>query len=204
MQQQFKWSLLFCALTALSCGGCAKQGVVKQDQMVPPVLAATSGQPSHSGAAAAEKPDARNEGLSASTISESLADRQVKQEAATRVAQESALKKADLEKVYFNFDSYTLSSEARAALTKNAEILKLKGGSKIRIEGNCDELGSDDYNLALGERRAKAALNYLLNLGVIADRLSTISYGKEKPAEKGNSEAARAKNRRDEFVITSN
>jgi peptidoglycan-associated lipoprotein len=90
------------------------------------------------------------------------------------------------------------------ALVKDAEILKQQKSIKVRIEGNCDELGSDDYNLALGEKRAKAALKYLETLGIPSDRLSTISYGKEKPADLGHDEAARAKNRRDELVISSN
>jgi peptidoglycan-associated lipoprotein len=72
---------------------------------------------------------------------------------------------------------------------------------KVQIEGNCDERGSDEYNLALGEKRAKSAMKYLETLGVPAERLSVISYGKEKPADPGHDEAAWAKNRRDEFVL---
>ena len=72
---------------------------------------------------------------------------------------------------------------------------------KVRIEGNCDERGSAEYNLALGERRAKAAQKYLVTMGVKPERLSVISYGKEKPAVQGSDESAWAKNRRDEFVI---
>ncbi|HYS43726.1 MAG TPA: OmpA family protein, partial [Geobacteraceae bacterium] len=88
------------------------------------------------------------------------------------------------------------------ALNKNAEYLLKKSVSlKIQIEGHCDERGSDEYNLALGEKRAKAALNYLVTLGVPAARLSFISYGKEKPADPGHDDAAWAKNRRDEFAI---
>jgi peptidoglycan-associated lipoprotein len=71
----------------------------------------------------------------------------------------------------------------------------------VRIEGNCDERGSDDYNMALGERRAKAAKDYLVNLGIASDRISTISYGEEKPADPGHDEEAWARNRRAEFVI---
>ena len=92
-------------------------------------------------------------------------------------------------------------SKGRDTLAKNAEALKQEGTINIRIEGNCDELGSDDYNLALGEKRAKEALKYLEAMGIPEGRLSVVSYGKERPADPGHNEAARAKNRRDEFVV---
>jgi peptidoglycan-associated lipoprotein len=82
-------------------------------------------------------------------------------------------------------------------------MIKKDSAAKVRIEGNCDERGSDEYNLALGEKRAKAAMEYLVTLGIPAERLSVISYGKEKPADPGHDEAAWAKNRRDEFVVLS-
>lgn len=109
---------------------------------------------------------------------------------------------AAFETIYFDFDKSDLSPAARDALTKNAAVLQnAQPTAKIKIEGHCDERGSAEYNLALGERRAKSALQYLLTLGVKSDRLSIISYGKEKPAVQGSDEAAWAKNRRDEFVI---
>jgi peptidoglycan-associated lipoprotein len=106
------------------------------------------------------------------------------------------------ETIYFDYDKSDLTQAARDVLSKNAEIaLKSKTDAKIQIEGHCDERGSAEYNLALGERRAKSSLQYLITLGVKADRLSTISYGKEKPAVQGSDEAAWAKNRRAEFVV---
>ena len=86
------------------------------------------------------------------------------------------------ETIYFDLDSYVLRQDARDALGKNAQWLLKKSTATVRLEGNCDERGSDEYNLALGEKRAKAAKSYLVTLGVPADRLVTISYGKEKPA----------------------
>ena len=112
----------------------------------------------------------------------------------------AALQQA-LEKIYFDFDSAALSESSRDTLKKDYELIKKNGAAKVEIEGHCDERGSDEYNLALGERRAKAALNYLVTLGIAPGRLSTISYGKEKPADPGHDEAAWAKNRRVEFVI---
>lgn len=109
---------------------------------------------------------------------------------------------ARLETVYFDFDKSDLRQDARDVLSKNAEtVLKTLAGAKIKIEGHCDERGSAEYNMALGERRAKSVQTYLTTLGVKDDSLSIISYGKEKPAVMGSDEAAWAKNRRAEFVI---
>lgn len=104
-------------------------------------------------------------------------------------------------RIHFAFDSYELSHEAKEILKKKAEILLKYPNIKIVIEGHCDERGTDEYNLALGERRAKAAYDYLILLGVEADRLSIVSYGEEKPLDSGHNEEAWAKNRRDEFKI---
>ena len=106
-----------------------------------------------------------------------------------------------LERIYFNFDRYDLSPEAQAILVNNANYLKANSDQKIRIEGYCDERGSDEYNLALGERRALATQNYLESLGVAKDRLSVISYGEEMPLDPAQNEAAYAMNRRAEFKI---
>lgn len=103
--------------------------------------------------------------------------------------------------IYFAFDSYELSEEAKDILKKKAEILLKYPEIKMVIEGHCDERGTDEYNLALGERRAKAAYDYLILLGVEADRLSIVSYGEEKPVDARHNEEAWAKNRRDEFRV---
>lgn len=107
-----------------------------------------------------------------------------------------------IERIYFSFDSSDLSKEARDTLVRNEQILaNMQKNVRLRIEGNCDQRGSAEYNLALGERRAKAAANYLINMGVNPEMLSTISYGKERPAVQGNDENSWSKNRRDEFVV---
>ena len=104
-----------------------------------------------------------------------------------------------LEMVYFDFDSYTLRPDTREALKRNAEKIRRVPNVVIQIEGHCDERGTQEYNLALGERRALAVREYLIQLGVSGDRMITISYGEEDPMEPGHSEAAWAKNRRCEF-----
>ena len=106
---------------------------------------------------------------------------------------------AAMKNIYFDFDKFTLSADARKTLADNAEYLKANSGTQVVIEGHCDERGSDEYNLALGESRALAAKNYLVSLGISANQLSVISYGEEKPAAMGSNEEAWAKNRRAEF-----
>lgn len=108
------------------------------------------------------------------------------------------------ETIYFSYDDYTLTSDSQARLSKIADSLKSSASAAVQIEGHCDERGSIEYNMALGERRAQSVKNYLTQLGVDGARLSTISYGEEKPVVKGHNEAAWSKNRRAEFVVTKN
>ncbi|HOV32689.1 MAG TPA: peptidoglycan-associated lipoprotein Pal [Candidatus Hydrogenedens sp.] len=104
-----------------------------------------------------------------------------------------------LETVYFDFDSAALRPDAIAILQKNVEKIKQVPGVIIQLAGHCDERGTQEYNLALGERRALAVRDYLIKLGIPGERLVTISYGEEFPADPGHDEAAWAKNRRVEF-----
>lgn len=103
--------------------------------------------------------------------------------------------------VYFDFDQSSLRSDQIQRLQGNAAFIKSNPGIKVRIEGNCDERGSNEYNMALGDRRAVGAKKYLLNLGVSAASLDTISYGEEQPLNFGHSELSWSQNRRDDFVI---
>jgi peptidoglycan-associated lipoprotein len=108
-----------------------------------------------------------------------------------------------LKPVFFLYDSDQLDDTARAAITANADVLKQYGTWVITIEGHCDERGTAEYNLALGDRRALAVKTYLLSLGVGGDRVRTVSYGKEFPFDPGHDDAAWAKNRRAQFMVTS-
>ena len=104
--------------------------------------------------------------------------------------------------IYFDYDQARLSDEARATLEKHALWMQNHRAAKIAIEGHCDERGTTDYNLALGEQRARATRDYLVSLGVAGDRLTTVSYGKERPLDPASNEAAWAKNRRAHFVVS--
>lgn len=106
------------------------------------------------------------------------------------------------DRVFFDLDKSTLSSEAQAILTRQAAWLKANSGVKITVEGHADERGTREYNLALGERRATAAKNFLVSTGIDAARVATISYGKERPAVVGSTEEAFAQNRRSVSVVT--
>lgn len=103
--------------------------------------------------------------------------------------------------IYFAFDRYELSNEAKTTLDRKMTFLNDNRDARVQIEGHCDERGSTAYNLALGERRANSARTYLSTAGVNASRLMTISYGEERPSDPGHAEAAWARNRRAEFII---
>ena len=179
MRKESKGLMVALGLVAMMAAGCAKEEVVKQDEPVVPQQTVKQAEP-------------------AQPVQQPAAQTEQKQEATAAKEAEAV----SLETVYFDFDKSDLRQDARDALSKNAEVLLKKlTDAKIQIAGNCDERGSDEYNLALGDRRAKSAAKYLETLGVKADRISTISYGKEKPAVEGHDEAAWAKNRRDDFVI---
>ena len=107
-----------------------------------------------------------------------------------------------LKDIGFNFDSAALSESARATLKANADWLKGNPSARVQIEGHCDERGAADYNMALGAKRAQAAMDYLATLGIAGNRLSTISYGEEIPVCKEKSEDCWAKNRRARFVVS--
>jgi peptidoglycan-associated lipoprotein len=189
MMKQGMISLLAAlSMAALMAGGCASNETVKAEEPAPATVKAEAPK------VETAQPEAP------ATVTETA--KPIAEAPKQAEAQAIAPVEAALETAYFDFDKSELRQDTREVLSKNAEfLLKVKPDTKIRIEGNCDERGSAEYNLALGERRAKSALQYLLTLGVKADRMSVISYGKEKPAVQGSTEEAWAKNRRADFVI---
>jgi peptidoglycan-associated lipoprotein len=107
-----------------------------------------------------------------------------------------------LKPVYFDLDSSEVNADGRKALQENADMMRKNAQWQVTVEGHCDERGTAEYNLALGERRAIAARTYLISLGIPAERVRVVSYGKEFPFEPGHDEAAWSRNRRAHFVIT--
>jgi peptidoglycan-associated lipoprotein len=104
--------------------------------------------------------------------------------------------------IHFDYDQATLSDEVRATLEKHALWLQNHRDVRVTVEGHCDERGTTEYNLALGEQRARAAYEYLASLGVAGDRLKSVSYGKERPVDPGRGEDAWRKNRRAHFAVS--
>ena len=174
------------SMAALMAAGCANKEVVKTEE---PVVKVEAPAPVKPEAPPVEQPK----------VEQPQVVEQPKPPEQPAVAPAPAV--TVFETIYFDFDKSDLRPDAREVLTKSAELLKGKNDGKIRIEGHCDERGSAEYNLALGERRANSALQYLLTLGVAPDKLTVISYGKEKPAVQGSDESAWSKNRRAEFVV---
>lgn len=131
----------------------------------------------------------------------------MKEEAKPEAAQEEAKERAaaasaGLQPIYFDFDKSFIRDDARPVMKANAEWLKANPKVKIKIEGNCDERGTKEYNQALGQRRATSAKKYLTDMGISAKRISLISYGKEKPICTEHTEDCWQKNRRDDFAAT--
>lgn len=189
--------MIGCLGVMLGTVGCASKDVVKKDE---PIGKETATKPASTTPVANKAtPDAKKEELKKPAVDSRLTS------ATPSSAQQQAKSTASLakfDKIYFDFDSSDLSKSSRDILSRSAEILmKDQKDAIVRIEGNCDERGSAEYNMALGERRAKTAAKYLTALGVQAERLFVLSYGKEKPAVQGSNEAAWSKNRRDEFVV---
>ena len=116
-------------------------------------------------------------------------------------AEQAASTAAGLRDVFFGYDSWTVSDEGRQALTRDAEWMKSNPSALVKVEGHCDERGTSAYNLVLGEKRAKAARNYMVELGVSANRLSVVSYGKERPICNEHAEACYQQNRRGHLTV---
>ena len=178
---------------SLVAAGCAKKEMVKPEETAPPVIAPQTTMP----AVPTTPPPPKEEPIAVQPVPEAPVKTETLEPA---TALDTVV--ASLDRIFFDFDSFVLTQTARDTLSKNAEhLIKKQPNARVLIEGHCDERGSDEYNLALGEKRARATRDYLVTLGVAANRLSVISYGEEKPLDPGHTEEAWAKNRRAEFLI---
>ncbi len=172
--------ILVLSFSFIFMSGCAKEQIVKDEKLVTEEGKATDMATEERETLSKEEEEARA----------ALKEREL-------VAQEAAA----FESIRFDFDKYDLRPEAREIIRKHADWLFKHTEFEVIIEGHCDERGSGEYNLALGERRAEAARDYLVNLGVDNGRLTTISYGEELPLDPSHNEEAWTKNRRDHFVV---
>jgi peptidoglycan-associated lipoprotein len=116
-------------------------------------------------------------------------------------AEQAASAAAGLRDIFFGYDSWTISDDQRQALNRDADWMKSNPGAVVKVEGHCDERGTSAYNLVLGEKRAKAVRNYLVELGISANRLSVVSYGKERPSCLDHAESCYQQNRRGHLVV---
>jgi peptidoglycan-associated lipoprotein len=116
-------------------------------------------------------------------------------------AEQAASAAAGLRDVFFGYDSWTISDDQRQSLNRDAEWMKSNPGAMVKVEGHCDERGTTAYNLVLGEKRAKAVRNYLVELGISANRLSVVSYGKERPSCLDHAESCYQQNRRGHLAV---
>jgi peptidoglycan-associated lipoprotein len=173
--------------------GCATHDVVRKDERIVAASAAKQIDQSKSNITQAKEP--------VTSAAPQVAPANASTSQSVQKGSSTSQLQSALERIYFDYDSASLTESARKSLIRNATLLMKEPSAKVRIEGNCDERGSAEYNVALGEQRARVALQYLKALGVKPDRLFTLSYGKDKPAVEGHDEAAMAKNRRDEFVV---
>ena len=185
---------LFVALIAVvMVAGCAKKKPAPAAQPAPPAEAVTTPAP-----VPPPRPSAP-----AQRVDDAVPVPQVSEDGIASRSLEDLNRDSPFKPAFFGLDSGELDDMGRAVVSANAEIMKKYPAWVITIEGHCDERGTAEYNLALGERRAVAVKTYLVALGVSPDRLRTVSYGKEFPFDMGHTESAWAQNRRAHFVITS-
>ncbi len=180
-------SLVLVTLTVLACG--KKTPPVARPMPPPPPSSTTPG----------TKPPAPPEPVAEPTV---VPPEPVAEDRIASASLDDLNRNSPLQPVFFELDSADISAEGQAVLDQDAQVLNKYPTWSVTIEGHCDERGTAEYNLALGERRAIAARTYLVSLGIPADRLRTVSYGKEFPFDPGHSEDAWARNRRAHFVIT--
>jgi peptidoglycan-associated lipoprotein len=188
---QKRKALMICAAFVLAVGvsACAKkQPPIARPLPPPPPSAGTTTAPPEPAAPISEP--------------EPAAPQPVAEDAIASGSIDEINRNSPLKPVFFGFDESEVDAAGQRVLESNAEVLKKYPGWQISIEGHADERGTAEYNLALGERRAVAARNYLVSLGVAADRVKTVSYGKEFPFDPGHNEQAWSKNRRAHFVVT--
>jgi len=210
MKTKIQLFIIFClAVSLISFGSaCAKKQVKEEAPVVDTSAADAAKKRAEEEAAAAAKKRAEEEAAAAAKKraeeeAAAAAKRRAEEEAAAAAKRllQDQVNAFESEKIYFDYDKADLKADAQATLENKAKFLQDNPSYSVTIEGNCDERGTNEYNLALGERRADAAKKFLNSLGISADRITTVSYGEEKPVASGHDETAWSQNRRDEFKL---
>ena len=202
-----KWGLTIVTLLLVLAflSGCAKKTVLKEDVMLKESTAATEAvavkAPEKS--AVKDNTEAKKRADQERAAAEKVKEQAVTSETARQTEAAAAAKESyTLGDIYFDFDKFNLRDEARAALNKHVEWLNKNKDVQVTVEGHCDERGTAEYNLALGERRANAVIKFLVDMGIDGKRLKAISYGSELPLDTRHNEEAWTKNRRAHFTIS--
>jgi peptidoglycan-associated lipoprotein len=185
------WATAILLLMVMSAAACGKKQPPVARPLPPPPPGATS--------TTGSRPPAPPQPVAEPTI---VPPEPVRDDAIASASLDDLNRNSPLKPVFFEYDSSDLSSDAQKTLDENAATMKKYPTWAVTIEGHCDERGTAEYNLALGERRSVTARAYLVSLGIPADRIRTVSYGKEFPFDPGHSETSFSKNRRAHFVIT--
>ena len=176
-----KLAVLLAALVLMATASCSKKAVKMEDQSV----------------ATTNEENSAKTGMDKASMAEENSNSTASRETEPGMTGGLVIE----QDVYFEFDQATLTPQARETLVKNGQWLRINRDVVITIEGHCDERGTNEYNLALGDRRAETVKIFLADLGIQSSRLKTISYGEERPADPNHSESAWAKNRRAHFLI---
>jgi len=187
-QGTWKWGLVLLVSIVVFAAGCAKKQTVRSNTAESMQAAVRPAPP----AGPVQKP------MTTETVKEAAVSPPKTPATAPGIAVTEE-RKSPFADIHFDFDKSFIKGDDRPVLEKIAAYMKQHPGARVKIEGNCDERGTAEYNMALGDRRAQSAKTYLVTLGVPANEISTISFGKEKPLDPGHDEAAWAKNRRDHF-----
>jgi peptidoglycan-associated lipoprotein len=175
---------------------CSKKAVVADPSVLDTM---DTGFPARTAATPSQEELARQRALEEERLRQEQLDRQQRERADRE--QYSVRERFMDEMIHFEFDSAVLTPTAQDILRRKAEFLRNNPGISIIIEGHCDERGTNEYNMALGERRAESVKAYLVNLGISSNRITTVSYGEERPLDPRSNEDAWRKNRRAQFVI---
>ena len=193
-------AVAFCVALMFTTG-CSKKTVTKsEDPLAKEKLAAAAKAEAEAREIAERRLAEEREAQQKGTVRELALKRDAEAAAAAAAAAEKS--REGVKDIYFGYDTAAIEPEAREVLKKLADLLAGMGNYRLVIEGHCDERGTAEYNLALGQRRADAAMKYLVDLGVDRGSITTVSYGKERPVDTGQNEEAWARNRRAHFLVT--